>query len=588
MKKFRLIMLLSLLVLVMVPGVSGLQEPNITYIPERFSANSSMAIIVDPHNTEDSVRVMWIAFTGYDYTYGSFPKINNQWVCYFSETDPQSTCGASPFRVSQSSPGGYVNYPMNITTLRGGYETVSKREDVEVGGITLTADITVDEQNSTIDMVIFPRIYTSDTVNWVSYKVYDSDFSPLEGMEGSLEKQVNAYVGSVSLDPGEYFITFQAESDSDYGGTLERLVIGGDIVPGEYDLEAEPVNIPGILIDSGQEYRNSNFRMTNLGPNALTGLSVSIPSGLSQYLDIELTETSLNASDSMYFTVVLRNIENTMDINTILDVKSGAEVVGKIEVDVKISVRGGCVEECPSSSGTLALNPRVITGDYLRHEGDSITVYLTNNGGDTINLSNTIESGLSNTVTLENFPTSIDPQSSVNFNVNIESASTGSRSGEITIEGNGVTEVIVVSLNFYDNISSELDMLEQDLDNLVNSMDSTEQEHTSTIVNTIRTTLTSARSSFNSGNYRIATENYEEAYGMYRALDDVHTILSGCTTCPPCDGEASCPDLMILLIIGGVVAVGAGVALYFFKFRKKSVSEEEFEESEEEMEEEFF
>jgi hypothetical protein len=309
------------------PIVGALDAPDITFVPSQISVNSSFLVIAEPDAEEgESVLVNWLVG---GLTYGSFPKVYGKWMCYFSSTDTSATCGPAPF----TEPGSYT-FVVSSMNQHGEISNQSQGQyPIDIGNIRMSQDIL--KSGNDVSMVVYP----SDVVDGVSYSVYSHTGDLMSGLSGDLEKDVNSYVGDISLSNGEYYIAFEATSPVDFGGTLAKVFIGSSPVNGggDYQLDADPV-VWNPIVQSGGSRTKSNNQITNTGTSAIANLSTSIPSEITRYIDIDLSQDSLNVSESAYYTLTLTGIYNSMDINTVVDILSETTKVGEISLDMKVSV----------------------------------------------------------------------------------------------------------------------------------------------------------------------------------------------------------------------------------------------------------
>jgi len=351
----------------LMPLTGGLGTLETEFIPDRISANSSFIMRVDPHATSlESVRVTWMV-PGYEVTdHGSVPRVGGKWFCYFSSQDAASTCGPSPFR--QPSLG--LPYTLLVDAVNQLGKTQNTSLNVSVGGIVLVSDVEIDGGNVNI------AVYPSTVVDHVSYETYYADsLTPVPGKSGSLEKKVNAYVGSLSLERGEYFVAFTAESENDFGGGVARVSIG--VGEGSGSVTADEI-VWSPVIERNQHYEVTRFRIINKGQNNLTDLRAEVPQELSSYLSITLANTSLGPNGSMYYTVAVDNIATSMNIETYISLFSGENLLIRIPADIKVTVIGGgtsdgfCADEEDGihCNGGVCCGGSCITGAECCKDGD--------------------------------------------------------------------------------------------------------------------------------------------------------------------------------------------------------------------------
>jgi len=322
------------LILFSVPSAAAISPPDVTFIPEKISANSSFILIADPHAaTGESVSVKWVVY-GIENGYGSIPFTGTRHVCYFSNTDTQNTCGPNIF--SASSHG--VPYEMQINATNQYLQTESTFLNVDVGGIAINSQISVSGTN--VYIKAWPQGEISGTV---SYKAYESaGLSVVQS--GSLVKndQIAGYTTNITLSSGEYYIAFSAASSTDFGGGVSRVVVGGS--GGLTEIQADSI-VYKPFINAGQEFNIETFKITNLGTDNLTSLSISVPSEISNYLSITLKKTTMEPNESVYMTVTIHNIQESINFTTSVSLLSGTTIIKEIPVDLKITVMtsgGGC------------------------------------------------------------------------------------------------------------------------------------------------------------------------------------------------------------------------------------------------------
>lgn len=343
MKRFAFMAFMFLAALLIVPFASAqLPDPTVTFIPDEISANSSFLMVVDP-NVEGSIRASWIVYEGPGTPYGQVPKIGDKHVCYFSSTDSKSTCGPSPFALPDFSP-----YTLEINTSDSdgnvGGESISK----EVGNRELRPLITTNFENRMVYINLW--VSPGDSLTGVTYETYYAEnITTVSGKSGILtyHDQSGAYRKNITLGTGEYYIAFVASTSvGEYGGGVQRVEMAsgtGDNGNGEDYLDIDPVSL-NILTEIGKKYEKSNFKITNLRDMELSPLSVSIPEtspvDINDYLTIRLSSANLSAFGSMYYSVVLDNLDGSMNIQTEASITSNGTTLGYIPIDISVSIKG--------------------------------------------------------------------------------------------------------------------------------------------------------------------------------------------------------------------------------------------------------
>jgi hypothetical protein len=369
MKRFGTLAFASLLIGLLMPLASAqLPTPDVTFIPSQVSINSSFLIVVDP-KVDDSIRATWFAPP---YGFGQIPRIGDNWVCYFSDTDSKSICGPSPFRYAG------ISYPFEVNTTDFSGNTGGRTMDIVAGGVELVTDVITSIENSSVDMAVYP----STTVTGVSYETYyTGNLTIVPGKSGSLTKQVYAYVGNIDLDPNEYYIAFSAATGGgDYGGSVARVDtrIGGNGNGGTDTgyVTVDPVDL-NILIEKNQRYEKSNFRITNLKNQTFSSLSIHIPSttpiDVNDFLDIIISNNTLGPHSSMYFSVVLENVVNYMEIKIQAQLRSNSTLIGYMPIDIMVSVKnesGTTMTTCSGKSDGSDCYGGICCGDVCRKKAN--------------------------------------------------------------------------------------------------------------------------------------------------------------------------------------------------------------------------
>jgi hypothetical protein len=560
------ILLTILLIVTCIPFVSALEEPSIEFIPSRFSANSSFLAVADPHTLNESIRMMW-AFPGYKHGYGSFPRIGDKWVCYFSNTDSTSTCGPSPFTQSNI---GFDPYTLIINSMNQLGETANKTINLYVGGIQLTSNISV------YNKTVFIKVWAKGDVSGISYNTYFADnITLVPDKSGDLNYKIEifGYVGNITLDPGEYYIAFTANSTDgiDFGGSVAKIIIQPDIkeipISAEYKIKADDV-ILNVNINKNQHWETANFQIKNLGNETLYNLKTRVPDELSDILDIKLANDTLEPNDAMYFSVILDGIENAIWINTMVDVLSGSDVIKQIPVNISVSVKNECEGVVCPSTISLIITPTIWTGDFLIGEDVSKEFTIRNNGDELLTINDyTLDTNLIGIADVVH-PTSINPKSSDSLTITLAPTEPGSYVGEVAINTDAGSEYILIAVNFFKDISYDIENLKQKIDSL--KVNISDQYYG--IITNIETLLEDAESMFEY-DYAAAKQKVDEARAELSVLSDVIEVP---TPEPP--PPADFTWIFIILIIAGV---GIGLYFYFTKYRHKTFEEEEeFEEEE--------
>ncbi len=333
---------------VLVPGVLAISTPDVTFIPGNISRNSDFILQADPHaSADESIRVLW-RVGGVENGFGLFPRTGDKWFCYFSDTDPMSSCGPVPFE----NPG-QETVLIDVTSSSG--DNYNSTIDVVVGGIELRKEISV--QGNNVVMHVWPF---SSSVNSVSYEVYSSALEKISGKQGSLDydPDLGKYIGTLTLPDGEYFVSFEADGTDDYGGTVARVLVGESSSGTPYNVVIEHGPWRPV-INSGQEKELTLYSITNHEDINLTGLRTVVPGNLKPYLDVGIPET-IESGSKEYYTLKIHGIVSPMTINSAVDLyfnDSGTDrKLGEIPVEIYVSVinASGGGDFCDSApSGTF-------------------------------------------------------------------------------------------------------------------------------------------------------------------------------------------------------------------------------------------
>jgi hypothetical protein len=566
-----------LLYVLLLPSALAISTPNVTFIPSQISANASFIAIADA-GLSNPTRVSWIVPGVGDVFYGSFPRTDNNFACYFSNTDATATCGPTPFTFSTI---GFDPFTMQIDSINQYGETGNVTLDVAVGGIKLTPDISINDTH--IYMVIYP---SGGMPLGVNYAVYNENLTLYSGYK-SMEKDIKTgwYTGNFAILPGSYFIAFSATSSSNFGGGVSKITIpgGGEVctIPEngkskeEYVITADDVSLSKVYINKNQKFEQKGFKMTNIGNETVSGLTVSVPSAISSYLSIILEETTLAPNDTGFFNVKLDNIENSMNINTVVDITSGTDTVGEISVNIPVSVIGAAA--C-AVSGSLSVQPQIWTGEFLTDEGAEKTFSLSNNGdSDLTDLSYSTTGNIEDVITVS-LPSSITAGEAGDVEVSLDSDYTDNYQGLLVVEAGDDSVSILINANFYPDMSFQITDLSDRLGDVEAGLSEDNLLLLESSIEDIRSLLDSTQLSFDSGDYMDAEKSFIEAQSQIGLLEDVSYIPFDLPD-QPVVGETD-----LTLVVGVIVAVVVIILVFIFfkKFKKPKTTEEEFDEEFEE------
>jgi len=574
-----------LIILIMViPGAQALSQPNVTMIPSEFSANASFLVVVDPGYTIDPIRIVWTVPGASATNIGMIPRVGDNYYCYFSNIDNESTCGPTPF--TEATLG--TPYNMYITTVNHLGQQAQVIENVSTGDIDLS--ITKTQVNETVVLVVTP---VGVDANAIGFSVFDSNFNQIRSFASMDMDPYLHWHGNFTADSyGTYYITIKAQAAGGrFGGNMIKVEIQepGIYIDPNTTIESSQIVVDPVVMDvginKGQEMERTGFRITNTGNETLYDMSVSIPTHISGVLSAELSNDTLNGSETIFMTITLNNIQAGGEIFTSLNLTTNNTFIKSIPVNITLTVWDQCNDECicPPPEGDLSISPGSITGEYLIYDLISEEFTITN-GGDS-NIENiTYSGGLSDLVTsLEMVTPLIVPGGSGIINISMMSVTQGTETGSVIIETEVGNIPILMVLNFYDDISNDIDSLETDLGGFKAGLSSDQLNSLIGIISSIESYIQNAEYDIQSGSYSSAELRYEKAEAMFTTLNN--TLNAGVT---PVSGEEF--DITLIIIIAIVVVAGIVVFMVIKKIRgkKKTGSGEEFEDdNDDEFDEDF-
>jgi len=570
----RFILAVCLAFMLLIPGTQALTTPDVMFIPSKLSPGSSLIAVVTG-DSDIPVRIEWNVPEAD--AFGIFPKMGEKFYCYFSNSDPDAFCGPTPFTVST----GLTPYNLLLESNDAMGSKETNTVPVDVGGLTFTTSIEIIED--AIDLTVF---VAGGLPNSVSYEVYDkNNLSLIVPTTQLIDAPFSdAFLANITLPGGDYFLALTAFSSDDFGGNLVPVSIptsGGDGTctddPGDYPLKAENLYSLGVLIGKGEDYTKTGteLKITNLGDSPVDNITVNVPLDLRSMLDVELLSYSLDVNDSTFYTVKLSNMEDSVTINTVVELVSGDVVVGKISINIPVTVIGGGDYVCPGT-GALTIQPAVLSGNFLMDSSTSRSFTLTNNGDTSLSSLTYSMSGTVEDIATVTLPPTVPASGTGTVIVSLDPTFTGNYDGSITITADGNTAVILVNTNFFKDISDDISSLQDQLDSLKIGMTSDQLLFLSGILDDIETFLSNADNSFTFESYQEAELALAKAEASLSTLSDSLEVLGTTTTTE--EGF----DFTIIIIIVVIIAAGAGVFLFLRRRAERSSSEEEFEDEFEE------
>ncbi len=358
-------------VILVLPGIGEAQlpAPTVEFIPDRVSAESSFVMIGDPGVTGKSIRMTWVLDS-----YGSMPYMNGKYMCYFSDTDHESTCGPSPFRFITTE-------SLDIKSFDSEGNWANSTKLVDVGGIKIIPDVEFDVNNNKALITAYGGITLDAPVKSITYRVYDSSFNPVSGNYQSMSKFLGTpyYNTSVPLTSDVQYVAFKAASDDDFGGGIIRISLtdgsGSGGVTGL--LTADPVNIDIVYQPGLDPALPENKRIINSNNQNFTGVTIDVPSSISQYLSINLLSSyngTIGPNEAVYYEMKLTRIDSSIELlgDAVIKSKTGTRL-GVIPIDIRISYVGGGSVNCDTATeGALCLGGKCC-GGICRQGADCCT-----------------------------------------------------------------------------------------------------------------------------------------------------------------------------------------------------------------------
>jgi len=543
----------------------ALSTPSVTFIPDKISKSEPFIAIANPSQAPgDSVIVTWDTdqTTGEYNIRGSFPKVNGKFVCYFSNTDNESTCGPVPFK--------NIGNRTFITKAVNQDNTTGIRESrMLVGDIPMqTSAFTPDGRNISIR---WPTSYQST----LYYKVYYASNFTETTYSGSVTYGTDGYFIDIPTGPGDYFISLRIDYSNQFGGKVIRFEIpdtGIYAEGGPVKLVADPVSFE-VLLNRGQNYQRTGFSITNIGSNPLGNLSVAVPSAYSPFLSVTLANTSIAPNGTIFYTVVIGGPQHTMEINTRVNVTSSNITIGYIPIKINVSIVNECEGvtpiTCPAAGSGISVSPTVWTGSYLAGKPATLNFTVTNRGNTTLsNITHTSDLGSSLSVSL---PGTILPSGYAQASATLTPSYGGLKSGTITITSPQGSASIAVLANFYEDASSSLSDLQLDYADFQSGLTAAQRGALSDAFISIDSDISSAQSAQDSGDYAGANDYYIKAAAKLGALK---SAFAGPIEPTP---EPVNIDLTTILIIVVVIAAAAS-AFILIRRRRQGGGEDELEE----------
>lgn len=567
---------LALPILLMLPAlpVAGAVTPNVTFIPDRISVNSSFLAIANG-DLAAAYRIGWRVPGFGTVDFGSFPRQGNGFVCYFSHTDPEATCGPSPFQVATA---GGVPYTMLVNAVGQTGATANATLSVPVGGIRLTPLVTV-EGNT-----VFMEVFASGLPTEVTYAVYSqANLSLAQGARPLTRQPASGnWLGNATPPPGNYYFSFSALAGGDSGGGLARVSLGGagglcPAGPGSQEglpLLADEVNEAGILINAGQTFQKAGYRITNLGNATIGNLTVSVPANFT-FLAITLARASIAQNETALFSIRLDGIQQSVTINLQASVLSAGRVVGLIPVFIPVTVIGqGPAPVCPGAAFTL--QPATWTGSFPVGAAATKSVTITNTQPSVLaGLESSVSSSFGEALSVT-LPSSVPASGTATIQLSLNPAVPGRYEGTATITTGAGSQAILVSTEFFSNVSEDVESLRGEVGTFTQGLSPEQRSALSGPLGDLESSLSAAEAAAGS-DPRGVERSLAEAQARLETLRD----LAGYQPPGPSPGPGL--DTGTILIVVAVLAIVGGAVLLIRKRRGRGAEEgleEEFEEPE--------
>jgi hypothetical protein len=308
--------------------------------------------------------------------------------------------------------------------------------------------------------------------------------------------------------------------------------------------------------------------LKNLGVDDIN-LSLLVSGDLEEE-HVSLEENILEGGKSTILTVsipnVLENLAGLVTVQTNLEVELGIPVNVYTEEPEE-----ACPEcpECPPGGVTrpsLEINPKIWSQNCMAGGSITQTVTLKNNGNSTLtqltfdvddvysdNSLNDLKATGDLSVSLSGL--SIGAGETEPVDISITPYNTGSYKGVITMGSGGDKAYMMVVLECFEDMESEISLVRGELDNLGLPSDSS-------LYTDIGYLLDNAQDAYDVGSYQEAKSNLDKAGSMISALQESGPF-------PPAGGI----DLTIPVIV--IIVILVVVLVYYFKFYRKGMGGEE-------------
>ncbi|MBU0953485.1 MAG: DUF1573 domain-containing protein [Nanoarchaeota archaeon] len=594
-------------------GSAAAQTPQLTFIPQQFSANASFLVYATT-SVQEPARLTYSVAGSYGggaaAATGSIPFDGDRFFCYFSHTDADATCGPSPFTIITTEFGPDTFFDMITlfqTTDDPGTETAFQ---VATGSIRIVPTISISD-NGTVSVLASTLTIIGNAgalVNGMTIEIYHENLTLVKVIAPTFNQITGFWATNFQLKPGKYYLSFFAPSQADpddFGGEVFPITVPGTegttctstaAVEGNLPLVVEPAVFDAV-ISANTPFTKKGFKITNLGGSTLPNISVTIPSAFASYLSISLgNSTTLAPNASMLYSVTILSLQDAVSINAFINLTSNGTLVGQIPVTIGTILLDSDTASCPGVAGEFTVTPSTWFAQGV--VGETLTKEFTikNNADKAMEVKVTTSTSLTD-ATYE--PLTVQAGKTDTLTVTLEPDTAKTYQGTLSIgDVAGVmgTQSIGVSLQVFDDVSSQLDGLQEDLDYFELSLSSTTANQLASVISDIQDLIDDAQNNIAIKQYGVAAETYSIAQEKFNSLDAVSPYLGTVTPINGDTGEGL--DLFTFVIPAVVVLVVLAVLMIFLKKRKSKVSKEESiledefqeepqEESKDDFEEEF-
>lgn len=561
---------------------------SVEFYPESPSIGSGF-IVVTRVDSAVSVRVPWMVpacSEAEGACFGEMPKSGSAFVCYFSNADPNATCGPSPFNI----PGFEETFTVYALDTSGAAPQKLEKK-VTTGSSQFNAHLQLVENASekTIKVQVFMQL------SQLGYVIYDE--SMVAKTSGTLAKnEYGTFIGDIPYAENYKFLVFSGNGTSGSAGAAYPVPKPAGSTgetntntTSQFNIQVDDVRISDAVVKQGGTFRHIGSKITNNGNSNVSGLAVSVPENMRRYLVITPEKTTLAPGEYTRMKVEVVNIQGHMEIMTTVNVTVNGVSVGDADINIKVSV----IDGSGTASDPPTAVPAIIKGQYMTGKDADETVTVRNNHDSEIRILQVTSTELGTILTAELPQEPISPGGSASFDLTFNSASSGSKTGVITIETDSGSASVFADLVFYSNMSNTVDMAESRLDGALAGIPEAKQTTLSSVIDSIRSDLSSAQTKFDANDFDGATRMVEIADAKISMLDDVADVVSGssgggggttvtcdCDLDDTCDEDCWCDenctpdgggggfDFTIIIIIAIVALGGFGAWYYFTKIRK--------------------